>query len=756
MEALEKALQHHQAGRLEDAEALYRRILEGDPNQPEALHWLGVMELQQGHCQRAVELIQRALAGKPEYAEAHNNLGLALQAQQRLPEAEHAFQRALRLAPADGLVHLNLALTLKYQGKLTEAVTAFEQACALRADDAETLNEWGLALRALGRLPEALAAFERATTVRPDATEWRRNLADALRAAGKLSEAVQVYRQLLRLKPDLPQVELDLGLTLNALGHAEEALETFRGACRSKPESVNAKRGLAAALQMLTPVDYQPALEADLKACFATPAVDAQELAALAANQLSHKYRLKQRVMLDPRVLLPELAADELLHTLLTRAVNVDRELEQVLTVLRRLLLFDSLRAEQWPAHYADLIAVIGLQCFNNEYVFNISADEEHELDELRRRCEQRLVAADAPSPPLEQCVLLLAMYVPLHALAFAQALAAMPLQSWSMPARSLIQRTLQEPLQERALAAEIESLSDIDDPTSVAVRAQYEEHPYPRWLELPRIGKTSLRRHLQELFPQFDSPGFLDGRERMLVAGCGTGREPIAIALACELGEIVAVDLSRSSLAYARRMAVKLGAHNIRFLHGDILALSQLQQRFHVVECGGVLHHMEEPLRGWRVLVDCLLPGGLMKIGLYSEHARAAEALARAEIKRRGLQPSNRDIKAFRTSILTGEAGPSLLELAEGLDFYTLSACRDLLFHSTEHRFTLPQIAQALVDLGLSFVGFDLPMPQVIQRYRELFPHDMHMVNLDAWDRFEQRYPQAFAGMYVFWCQKT
>ena len=83
---------------------------------------------------------------------------------------------------------------------------------------------------------------------------------------------------------------------------------------------------------------------------------------------------------------------------------------------------------------------------------------------------------------------------------------------------RSLIQRTLQEPLEEQTLALEIESLSDIDDPTSIAVRAQYEEHPYPRWLELPRVGKTNLRRHLQELFPHFSPPDFIDGHERMLV----------------------------------------------------------------------------------------------------------------------------------------------------------------------------------------------------------------------------------------------
>lgn len=755
METLEQALRHHRAGRFEDAEALYSHILESDPNQPEALHWLGVMELQRGHCQKAVELIQRALAGNPEYAEAHNNLGLALQEQQRLSEAERAFREALRFAPADAVVYLNLGFTLKCQGKLTEAASAFEQACALNPDNAEALNEWGMALRALERLPHAIAAFERAVAAHPDAIQCRRNLADALRAAGRLDAAVQAYREVVRLKPDLSQVLLDLGFTLHALANAEEAVEAFREACRLRPQSIDARRGLAAALQMLAPVGYQPALEADLKACFAAPAVDAQELAGLAANQLLHKYRLPQLLKVDPRGVLRDLAADELLHTLLTRTVNVNRELEQVLTILRRVLFFDSLKAEQWSGHYVDLIAIIGLQCFNNEYIFNTTTDEEQALDELRRRGE-RFVTADTPSPPLEHCVVLLAMYIPLHTLAFAQALAAPPLQSWSSQVRRLIQRTLQEPLEEQTLAREIESLSDIDDPTSIAVRAQYEEHPYPRWIELPRVGKTNLRRHLQELFPHFSPPDFIDGRERMLIAGCGTGREPIAIALACELGEIVAMDLSRSSLAYARRMAAKLGANNIRFLHGDILALSRLQQRFHVAECGGVLHHMQDPVRGWRMLVDRVMPGGLMKIGLYSERARSGEVLARAEIDRLGLKPSNRDIKAFRASILRGEAGQPLLELADGLDFYTLSACRDLLFHSTEHRFTLPEIEQALSDLGLSFVGFDLPMPHVRQRYRQLYPHDTQQVDLRAWDRFEQQYPQAFAGMYVFWCQKT
>jgi Tfp pilus assembly protein PilF/2-polyprenyl-3-methyl-5-hydroxy-6-metoxy-1,4-benzoquinol methylase len=756
METLQEALQHHQAGRLVEAEALYRQILDTDPEQPEALHWLGVIELQQGQPQTAVELIQQALKVRPTYAEACNNLGLALQAQQRLPEAEQAFRRALGLEPDDVDIQLNLGLVLSHQDKFHEAVTAFERARMLDPDDPAIQNHLGLALQAVSRLPEAITAFERAVAVSPNFVDAQRNLAAALSANDRLGAAVQAYRQLLTLRPDFVGAHLGLGFALNSLGHIDDAAAAFREALRLKPDSINARRGLVLVLQMLRPASYEPLLEADLKSSFAAPEVDAQALAGLAANQLVHKYKIGDRFRSDLGNLLAELGSDALLLTLLTRTVNVDRELEQLLTELRRTLLFVYLHVAEVPGPHARLIAAIGMQCFNNEHVFNVAQDEDEAIAELRTRCEQLIAKRPSHSQQLEQNLSLLAMYVPLYTLASVRVLGAIPPETWSSPMCELIQRTLDEPLQEEKIESKIESLGDITDPTSRAVRAQYEEHPYPRWLELPRAGSTNLYRHLREIFPHFDPPGFLGDHARVLVAGCGTGREPISMALACKLDEIVAMDLSRRSLAYAIRMARKLGVDNVRFLHGDILALSQLKQHFHMIECAGVLHHMDKPVRGWQVLVESLVPGGLMRIGLYSERARRAEGLAREEIQRRGLGPSNGDIKTFRTGILRGEGAKSILELADGQDFYTLSACRDLLFHEKEHRFTVPLLQQTLKELNLSFIGFELPSSQLTQRYRELFPEDRDLTDLSNWERFESEYPQAFAGMYVFWCQKV
>ena len=120
--------------------------------------------------------------------------------------------------------------------------------------------------------------------------------------------------------------------------------------------------------------------------------------------------------------------------------------------------------------------------------------------------------------------------------------------------------------------------------------------------------------------------PDFIDGPTRGLVAGCGTGKVPISIALARDNVQVVAQDLSRRSLAYGVRMARKLGADNVRFVHDDILASRRLEQIFDVIECTGVLHHMKDPVQGWRVLTDILRPEGLMRIALYSEIARTVK----------------------------------------------------------------------------------------------------------------------------------
>lgn len=143
------------------------------------------------------------------------------------------------------------------------------------------------------------------------------------------------------------------------------------------------------------------------------------------------------------------------------------------------------------------------------------------------------------------------------------------------------------------------------------------------------------------------------------------------------------------------------------------------------------------------------------MKIGLYSERARGDVVLAREQIRAASLAPVDADIRAFRAQALSAPADAPLAGLADSEDLYTMSACRDLLFHTKEHRFTIPGIAAALAELELEFIGFDPPIPGVLHDYGKFNPADAHMTDLSGWERFEDSRPELFAALYVFWCQK-
>ena len=184
-----------------------------------------------------------------------------------------------------------------------------------------------------------------------------------------------------------------------------------------------------------------------------------------------------------------------------------------------------------------------------------------------------------------------------------------------------------------------------------------------------------------------------------ILVAGCGTGQHSIGTASTYSDCQVTAVDLSLASLAYAKRKSTELGITNLEYLQADILKLNQLKQKFDIIESVGVLHHMDEPMAGWRVLTDLLKPSGLMKIGLYSELARLHIAEVRKEITLLKVGTSEAEIKKFRQSLIESHDENHQL-LTKSSDFFSLSTLRDLIFHVQEHRFTLPQIKNCLDEV--------------------------------------------------------
>ena len=380
------------------------------------------------------------------------------------------------------------------------------------------------------------------------------------------------------------------------------------------------------------------------------------------------------------------------------------------------------------------LFCALAEQCFLNEYVFAQTADETSRAESLRALLQQKLNdGADVPVG----LVAAVGAYFPLHAIPKAESLLRL---KWPDYAAGLLRQQVREPLEEIEDRAAIPALTAIDNSTSVEVMRQYEENPYPRWTINPLsvLGRPKASADRPHAGPS------------ILIAGCGTGEHPFDIAQKSPEATILAIDLSRVSLAYARRKTREEGLRNIEYAQGDILNLSTIGRTFDRIETVGVLHHLADPRAGWRVLISLLAPNGIMRVGLYSDIARRGIVEARAIVAERGYQPTAEGIRALRQTIIREKDEPRWKLLVQTIDFYSTSGCRDMFFNVMEHRLTIPDIKSFLDEQSLVFLGFELD-PKIIEQFRQRHPGADSLTDLDAWEAFEATNPQTFLNMYVF-----
>ncbi|MEO8302547.1 MAG: class I SAM-dependent methyltransferase [Betaproteobacteria bacterium] len=447
---------------------------------------------------------------------------------------------------------------------------------------------------------------------------------------------------------------------------------------------------------------------------------------------------------------LAALASDDLLNAVLENAPAAGLDFEHFLALARRALLLDVL-ASQSPdkadSSQLRFFCAIARQCYINEYVYCSSTEEDDGVAWLREAIAKR-IADGKPVPGV--WVAALASYSPLALLPDCQRLAGVMIG----PALAgLFSQQVKEPLQENDYRATLQKLTTIDDETSRLVRNQYEEYPYPRWVRSSLIdGAVPFRAFLaSELGLESSSFARHDDNVDVLIAGCGTGQQSIQTAQRFPAARILAVDLSAASLAYAKRKTRELGIVNIEYAQADILRLETIGETFDFIQCVGVLHHLEDPAAGWRVLRSLLRPGGVMHIGLYSELARRDIAAAQALIVAQGYEPTTEGIRQFRLDLQLVDRWRPFRGLTATEDFYDTSGCRDLLFHAREHRFTLSRIKEVLAELELVFVKFNVDLA-VQQRYSMRYPGELAQSDLNCWTQFEVENPGTFLGMYNFY----
>ncbi len=781
------------AGELQRTAQLCRKALRQKPRHLEALHLTSIVALEQhdyaaavdaleralqiapdssvllsnlaaaqrgvGRLDDAVASLERAAAGDPSNALTQFNLGVLYAESGRPEQAELCLRTAARLAPHEATVHLSLARLLHNQGRLSDAVASYEEALARDGSLPDVHYNLACALEDLGRTTAAANTYRQALRLDPNFAQAHFNLAGVLAAAGSVDEARQHLERALEAQPNWPEAQARLGALLAEAGDSGAALMHLERALQLAPDNGVVGRYFAQAVAHTPQVGYSPELAAALITCLGLPDLDYQPLATVAVVALKQAPGfgpVMQQSAMSPNAWAEALEdtdvrawlGDELLRRVLQRTLIADAELETVLTSLREYCLDRVTQRAGQSLPSTALLEGLAHQCFINEYVFFVTASEEQRVGALRQDVSAALDSGSEVSP---EAVLVLAMYEALHTLPQARPLLN---QATLAPHAALLKVQIEQPLEERRLQQAIVTLTSVDDAVSAKVRAQYEESPYPRWLSLDLQPPRPLGAVLGELFPGFRSRLEPARPLEVLVAGCGTGRHAIAVARRFDASRVLAVDLSRASLAYAMRMAAQLGVDNIEFAQADILSLGALSQRFDVIESAGVLHHLAEPLRGWRQLRTLLKPGGLMRIGLYSARARRHIEQARRFVREAGYDAHPAGIREARQSLLALEAEHAAAAVTTMHDFYSLSSCRDLIFHVQETSYTPSQIASALESLHLKLVGFELADRGLLEAFRQMNPVEGALQDFAAWERFETAHPDAFLSMYQFWCE--
>jgi len=247
-EMFSHAIEHHQAGRLPQAEALYREILARDPSSVDALHLLGVIAHQVGRHDVALDLIGRAAILAPNNPAIHSNLGEAYRHLHRFDEAIASFRRALTLRPEYPDALNNLGSVLVAQGRFDEALTCFQQALALKPDYAIAHYNLGNLFLECHRVDEAVLCFKRTVALKPDFAEAHACLGTAFKDCGRLDEAIASLERALAHKPEFPEAYNNLGNVFKELGQIDDAIAHFRQALAQKPDYAKAHSNVILAL----------------------------------------------------------------------------------------------------------------------------------------------------------------------------------------------------------------------------------------------------------------------------------------------------------------------------------------------------------------------------------------------------------------------------------------------------------------------------------------------------------------------------
>ena len=641
-----------------------------------------------------------------------------------LKEAENLYKKVLKMNPNHFKSILYLGTLLGQTNKLDLAKPFLQKAIQINPNDIKVHNNLGMVFQELGEHQAAINSYEKAISINPNYIQAYFNLGNLQRELGNHQAAINCYKKAIQIDPE----------NINIINALSNLFKLFRIGNVTETDKNNLKN-LFLFLFRGNNINH----------------TDISHNAKLLLFDEEYKNQINQLInsnsLLLKNEIIQNLLKEELLLLILQKSLITDKFFEKLITKLRCEILFTNFDSNRnFLSNHFNFIISIAEQSFLNEFIFFQSKKEIDKINQLKIEITNKDEIDE-----LE--IAILGCYMPLHT---SKKIINKLLnhKSNNIFFNNLISTHIKEPLNELELINSIKSSGKITESVSKKVRKQYEEHPYPRWRYTNKnLSSDFLFVLNNEIRPNKIKKNNNFHNPNVLIAGCGTGKHIISAQTYLN-ANILGIDLSLSSLAYAKRKTIELGLKNIEFLHTDILQLKNLKKKFDIIECVGTLHHMKDPFKGLEALIDVLEPHGFLKLGLYSKLARQHIIKIKGLIKKKKIKNTTEDIRNFRESIFKEKDEKLHQKIFYNNDFYSISMARDLMFHVQEHCFTIPEISNMLKKLNLEFLGFRNPL--IKTKFSKSFPNDEKNISLDNWNKFELNNQDVFANMYQFWVRKA
>tara|TARA_Y200000002_G_C22675787_1_gene661997 strand:+ start:121 stop:2448 length:2328 start_codon:yes stop_codon:yes gene_type:complete len=747
-EIVVKAIKSHSEGNINEAIKLYKYCINQKINNPIIFSNYGVILKSLGKYEEAEKLIRKAIEINSKFSDAHGNLGVLLKELGRFEEAEKYVRNAIEINPNEFNYYYNLTIILTQLSRLEEAEIVSIKAIKLNPNDFFSHFNFGILLKELGKFKEAEKIAKKAIKLNANSSDAYCNLGIILKNLGKLKEAEINTLKAIEINQNSTSAYFNYGNILSELGKSVDALNSYLKVIELDKNKKNIFSAIADLFKSYTFSEIDKTkLKELLLVLLKRDDIEHSDLFSQ-INQLFEYELIKEIKNLEKDLLgnyfFKEIISEEILKLSMKKMIFRSIYWEKLFKLIRMgfLDLISNYKLN-FNNNEMDFIFALAQQCSINEYIYTASEKEKKDLNQI--------LLKDYLS---EIEISIVACYLPLYKInKKVKRFGALTSSNHSF--NEMIKLTLLNDFNEAELAKKIKVIGSISNKISKKVMSQYESNPYPRWVSAKNTHSNNLtisQAINNEIRPNIIEINSNPKKIKVLIAGCGTGYQ-IVQSQRYSNAEIVAIDLSASSLSYAQRKINEFGIKNVDFIKMDILDVNLLEKEFDLIECGGVLHHMSDPNQGLESLLKVLKNKGFLRLAFYSELARQDVVKARKEIETNKLKVDDKNIRAFRDKIISGELD-QLDSLKSFQDFYSLSEFRDLCFHFQEHRFSINQLEKMISSYKLAFLGFSLP-PKVKNSYSEIFPNDSKHTNLRNWSEFEAKNPNTFRGMYQFWVSK-